>query len=95
MTTIRLDASGPFHHDAALAILAAHAVPGAENTDREASTRTRVLPSTGGPTVVTITFDAGGVCVDLDAKEAGRRASAWAPYRSYALPQLWTEAAYH
>ncbi|MFG2039864.1 DNA-3-methyladenine glycosylase family protein [Dactylosporangium sp. NPDC048998] len=82
MSTIRLDASGPFHHDAALAMLAAHAVPGAENTDREASTHTRVLPSTGGPTVVTITFDAGGVCVDLDADDAtaaevSRRIRSW------------------
>ncbi|UWP80409.1 hypothetical protein [Dactylosporangium fulvum] len=31
----------------------------------------------------------------LDQKEAGRRASVWAPYRSYALLHLWTEAAYH
>lgn len=65
MTTIRIDARGPFAHTAALAMLSAHAIPGAEEVDG-ASYR-RILAIAGEPTVVTITLDAGGVTVSTAA----------------------------
>ncbi|MFC9789858.1 hypothetical protein [Rhodococcus sp. NPDC127528] len=42
MTTIRLDAPHPFDPDAPIALLAAHAIPGAEQTD--CATATHLTP---------------------------------------------------
>ncbi|HMM48458.1 MAG TPA: AlkA N-terminal domain-containing protein [Miltoncostaeaceae bacterium] len=64
MGTVRIAARGPFHHRAALALLAAHAIPGAERVD--GATYRRVLAIAGRPAGVRITFDAGGVSVGAD-----------------------------
>ncbi|MEV7238951.1 hypothetical protein AB0N06_35110 [Streptomyces sp. NPDC051020] len=44
------------------------------------------------------TFAPGGLVArrahDLDQRQAANRSTAWAPFRSYALLHLWTDAAY-
>jgi len=65
MTTIRIDARGPFHHEAALAMLTAHAVPGAEEID--GTSYRRALRVGEERVVATIDLDAGGVSVSVPA----------------------------
>lgn len=55
---------------AALALLAAHAIPGSERVDVAARRYTRLLPTDAGPVAVTITFDHGSFRVDLDTDGA-------------------------
>ncbi|CAM2909025.1 DNA-3-methyladenine glycosylase family protein [Skermania piniformis] len=64
MSIIRVDAHGPFHHRAALAMLAAHAIPGAEELD--GTTYRRILTIDGEPALVTITLDPGGLTAVTD-----------------------------
>lgn len=64
MSAIRVDALGPFHHAAALAMLSAHAIPGAEEVD--GATYRRILSIGGEPVIVRITLDAGGVTAIAD-----------------------------
>ncbi len=69
MTTVRFDSRGPFNHAAALAMLAAHAVPGVEEVDD--STYRRVLPVAGAQSVATIDLDDGGISVTVPATSDG------------------------
>lgn len=62
MSRIRVDARGPFHHTAALAMLSAHAIPGAEEVD--GADYRRILSIDGEPAVVTITLDLSGVTAE-------------------------------
>lgn len=64
MTTVRVDARGPFDHEAARALLTAHAIPGAEEIDGAAYRR--VLALDGGPVLATVALDGDGVSVELD-----------------------------
>lgn len=59
--TLRLTTGGPFAVEPAMAALAAHAVPGAEQVDRDARTVTRLLKLPSGPTEVTATLAADHV----------------------------------
>ena len=61
---LRIDARGAFQHEAALAMLAAHAVPGAEEVT--GSTLRRVMTVEGSAAIVTVVLDAGGATVTAD-----------------------------
>ncbi|WGD36540.1 AlkA N-terminal domain-containing protein [Lysinibacter sp. HNR] len=79
---IRLNAAQPFHHNTAFAVLQAHAIPGAERTDHDILTHTRVFRTANGPSVVTIAFDTEGVRVHLDTRDQAtteilQRVQAW------------------
>ncbi|MEU9322050.1 AlkA N-terminal domain-containing protein [Streptomyces sp. NPDC048295] len=64
MSSIHIDARGPFHHTAALALLAAHAIPGTEEVD---GTRyRRVLTVEGEQTVVTLDLNRQGMTASFD-----------------------------
>ncbi|MEV6522398.1 AlkA N-terminal domain-containing protein [Longispora sp. NPDC051575] len=64
MSVLRVPARGPFHHTAALAMLAAHAIPGAEVLDGTAYRR--ALAIDGEPVLVTVVPDPQGVTVTTD-----------------------------
>lgn len=64
MSIIRVAARDPFHHEAALALLTAHAIPGAEELD--GTTYRRILAIDGTPTVVTIALDPHEVTASVD-----------------------------
>ncbi|WP_238011415.1 AlkA N-terminal domain-containing protein [Dactylosporangium sp. AC04546] len=66
MSTVRLDANGPFHHSVVFALLAAHAIPGVECLDHQAGSHTRMMALGGAQTHVVVRFDPAGVSVDLD-----------------------------
>jgi AraC family transcriptional regulator, regulatory protein of adaptative response / DNA-3-methyladenine glycosylase II len=57
---VALDVLPPFDAGAALAALAAHAVPGLEATDLEAGTHTRLFATPSGPVTGTVRFGTGG-----------------------------------
>ena len=74
-----LPVRGPFGAEAALAALAAHAVPGVERTDLGAGTHTRLFPAPGGPVPATIGLRGGSVRLTLhggDGAAAGSVAAA-------------------
>ena len=64
--TLRLPVRGPFAVDAALAALAAHAVPGLERVDRARRCVVRLLPLPGGPVEVSVRLAADHVAVSGD-----------------------------
>ncbi|MCG2623313.1 3-methyladenine DNA glycosylase 2 [Arthrobacter sp. I2-34] len=77
-----LPVRGPFDAEAALAALAAHAVPGVERTDLGAGTFTRLFPAPGGPVPATIGLRGGGLRLTLhDGDEAATGAVAAAVRR--------------
>ncbi|MDP5228600.1 MULTISPECIES: AlkA N-terminal domain-containing protein [Arthrobacter] len=63
MTQIRLTALGPFHHRAALAMLTAHAIPGAEEV--KGAIYRRVLAVDDAHVPVRLALDERGVLADL------------------------------
>ncbi|MFB7484660.1 DNA-3-methyladenine glycosylase family protein [Streptomyces anulatus] len=65
MTLLRLFPNGPTDCETALRMLAAHAIPGAEETDVPGRTHTRLLHHAGAPARVTVSFDEGQVVVEL------------------------------
>lgn len=65
MTVIRIDARGPFHPEAALAMLAAHAIPGVEQLD--GAGYGRVVTVDGEAVPIRLAFDARGVTLSLAA----------------------------
>lgn len=70
---VRLDFISPYAIGPALATLAAHAIPGAEITDREARTHTRLMSADSGngrPVAVTVRFFDERIEVDSDAADA-------------------------
>ncbi|MFJ2249142.1 DNA-3-methyladenine glycosylase family protein [Streptomyces sp. NPDC087862] len=80
MSTIRVDAHGPFHHTAALALLAAHAIPGAEKVD--GARYRRVLTVEGEQTVVTLDLNRHGITASFDPS-GGDRETATALVRAW------------
>ncbi|GAB2661358.1 hypothetical protein GCM10027271_20160 [Saccharopolyspora gloriosae] len=66
MTALRLATGGPFAVEPAMAALAAHAVPGVEQVDRDARTVTRLLRLPGGSTRVTARLTAEHVELTAD-----------------------------
>ncbi|MEV7238950.1 AlkA N-terminal domain-containing protein [Streptomyces sp. NPDC051020] len=62
--TIRLDANGLFHHTAALALLTAHAIPGAERVD--GAVYQRVITVDGRRGAANIQLDPDGATVAFD-----------------------------
>jgi DNA-3-methyladenine glycosylase II/AraC family transcriptional regulator of adaptative response / DNA-3-methyladenine glycosylase II len=62
---VRLPFEPPYDVGAVLANLAAHAVPGLELCDRASQTFTRVIAAPSGPALVTVTFEEGGVAVEV------------------------------
>ncbi|MFE3292110.1 hypothetical protein [Rhodococcus sp. NPDC059234] len=60
MTTMRPDAPHPLDPEAAVALFTAHAIPGAEHTDRATATHTRLISTADGPVRVDITPDDAG-----------------------------------
>lgn len=68
---LRIDASGPFDHRAALDTLAAHAVDGLHRIDRSSATLTRWLSAHGETHPVTIQLDARGATVQTTTKDTG------------------------
>ncbi|MDQ4503040.1 AlkA N-terminal domain-containing protein [Sinomonas sp. ASV322] len=58
---VRVEAPGGLDPEAVLGSLAAHTIPGAERTDREAGTHSRLVSLASGPCAVTIRPDAHGV----------------------------------
>lgn len=65
MTLLRLFPKGPTDPETALRALAAHAIPGAEETDLVGRTHTRLLHHAGGPVRVTVTFTEDQITVGL------------------------------
>jgi len=80
MSAIRIDARGPFHHTAALALLAAHAIPGTEEVN---GTRyRRALTVEGQHTVVTLYLNRHGITASFappvgDRETAAAMVCAW------------------
>ncbi|HKU09704.1 MAG TPA: AlkA N-terminal domain-containing protein [Sinomonas sp.] len=64
--TVRLDAPGGLDPVAVLGSLAAHNVPGAELTEVDAMTHSRVLPGPEGPRAVKVRFGTEGVDVEFE-----------------------------
>lgn len=65
---LELEFEGPYESDAALAMLAAHAVPGTEQVDVVVGTVTRLIPRAGrGPIVVTAGLSPERVTIESDA----------------------------
>ena len=60
---LRLPFQPPYESAVALAVLAAHTIPGSESTDLAAGTHTRLIPTPSGPAWVTIGFEADHVLV--------------------------------
>lgn len=79
----RLAVSGPFAVEPALAALAAHAVPGVEQIDRDARTVTRLLPLPNGPTRVTAELAADHVALSAAFATAEDEAAAVAIARRW------------
>ncbi|MFI9605093.1 DNA-3-methyladenine glycosylase family protein [Streptomyces sp. NPDC052043] len=74
MSIIRIDARGPFHHTAALALLAAHAIPGTEEVD---GTRyRRVLAVEDEHTVVTLDLNRHGMTASFEPPISDRETAA-------------------
>lgn len=71
---VRLTATGPFYHQAALALLTAHAIPGAERVDGDVYRR--VLTVNGHRGIVTIQLDTHGAAVEFDRPIANTAAVA-------------------
>lgn len=77
MRRVRLEAHGPFHLDAALAMLAAHAIPGAEELDGASYRRLLAVERAGGAghasgpgrdlVPIHLAFDAGGATLSFEA----------------------------
>ncbi|MEU9464755.1 MULTISPECIES: AlkA N-terminal domain-containing protein [unclassified Streptomyces] len=65
MTLLRLFPQGPTDPETALRMLAAHAIPGAEEADIPSRTYTRLLPHAGASVRVKVTFTEDQVAVDL------------------------------
>ncbi|MGW0994184.1 DNA-3-methyladenine glycosylase family protein [Streptomyces sp. NPDC002523] len=65
MTLLHLIPNGPTDFEIALRMLAAHAIPGAEEVDVPGRTCARLLPHAGGPARVEVTFTEDGVVADL------------------------------
>ncbi|TAM70205.1 MAG: DNA-3-methyladenine glycosylase 2 [Microbacteriaceae bacterium] len=61
----------PYEASAALATLAAHAIPGAEHTDPSARSHTRLFPDAAGPIAATVTFASDRIVVTADTDAAG------------------------
>ncbi|MEO8907047.1 MAG: AlkA N-terminal domain-containing protein, partial [Microbacteriaceae bacterium] len=61
----------PYEAAAALATLAAHAIPGAEHTDLAARSHTRLFPDAGGPIAATVRFSADHVSVTAETDATG------------------------
>ncbi|HEY5221569.1 MAG TPA: AlkA N-terminal domain-containing protein [Microbacteriaceae bacterium] len=70
-TTFVLPFTPPYEASAALATLAAHAIPGAEHTDLVARSHTRLFPDTAGTIAATVTFAADHVMVTADTDATG------------------------
>ncbi|MCH6471775.1 DNA-3-methyladenine glycosylase family protein [Sinomonas terrae] len=64
---MRLDAVGGLEPDAVLGSLAAHTVPGAEQTDVEARTHSRLISGPRGPRRVFLRLDEGGIDLEVEA----------------------------
>lgn len=62
--TVRIDANGPFDHEAVAAMLAAHAIPGVEELD--GYRYRRIVAIDGVPVVVTIVISPTGVMAEWD-----------------------------
>ncbi|MFB6988702.1 DNA-3-methyladenine glycosylase family protein [Streptomyces sp. NPDC056178] len=65
MTLLRLFPQGPNDSETALRMLAAHAIPGAEEADIPGRAHARLLHHAGAPVRVTVTFAEDRVAVDL------------------------------
>ncbi|KHL02964.1 hypothetical protein LK10_10850 [Sinomonas humi] len=63
---MRLEALGGLEPDAILGSLAAHTVPGAEQTDLGARTHSRLVSSRFGPQRVLLHFDEGGIDLTIE-----------------------------
>ncbi|MCW2133892.1 DNA-3-methyladenine glycosylase family protein [Arthrobacter sp. VKM Ac-2550] len=66
---VSLDVLPPFDAGAALAALAAHAVPGLETTDVEAGTHTRLFATPSGPVAGTVRFGPGGPSLSVETDD--------------------------
>lgn len=66
-TTVLLPFTPPYEAGPALAVLAAHAIPGAEAVDPVKRSYTRLIPTGTGTIAVTIRFAADHVVLQLDA----------------------------
>ncbi|MFD5191844.1 DNA-3-methyladenine glycosylase family protein [Streptomyces sp. NPDC058357] len=65
MTLLRLFPQGPTDPESALRMLAAHAIPGAEEADVLGRTHSRLLHHAGAPVRVVVTFTEDQVAVEL------------------------------
>ncbi|MFE5097232.1 hypothetical protein ACFRCI_44820 [Streptomyces sp. NPDC056638] len=65
MTLLHLIPNGPTDFEIAVRMLAAHAIPGAEEVDIPSRTYTRLLNHAGGPARVKITFAEDEVVANL------------------------------
>ena len=63
VSTLRIDANGPFDLHAALGTLAAHAIDGLHRYDADSAELTRWVEVSGEPHLVTVRLDTGGVTV--------------------------------
>lgn len=69
VTTVRLEANGPFHHAGAIAVLAAHRVEGLSTVDVAESTVTRLFDVEGTAHAVTCVLDSAGVTASIDSAD--------------------------
>lgn len=68
---LRIDANGPFDHDAALRVLAAHSAPELYRLDADAAELTRWVHVHGDPQPITVSLDSGGATVTTGTLDEG------------------------
>ncbi|MER8091144.1 hypothetical protein ACFVZR_33850 [Streptomyces sp. NPDC058316] len=73
MTLPHLIPNDPTDFEIALRMLAAHAIPGAEEVDIPSRTYTRLQNHAGGPARVKIAFAEDGVVANLPARHPAHR----------------------
>jgi len=71
VSQIRVDANGPFDHDAALGTLMAHAVDGLHRIDPDTAQLTRWIDVHGDPHQVSIRIDPGGATASTATRDEG------------------------
>lgn len=71
VSQIRIDANGPFDHDAALGTLAAHAVEGLYRLDPSTAELARWIDVYGDPHKVVVCLDSGGATVTTTTRDEG------------------------
>ena len=81
--TVRLDAPGGLEPDAILGSLAAHSLPGAERTDVEQRTHTRLVRGPHGRRTVTVRVDAAGIGLETTAADEAELRSLEATVRAW------------